>query len=304
VLRRWAVRHHIGRSGLARASEQVGLCGMLLAAVAMDPLMLWGALVVIVAAAAFPRLPYGRDTAMLMAAGLSLALFGLVAWHVQAGPLAVGCILLGYGAVVVLNRDAPILLLLLVPRLRDLASAMPRSLAAADALLMALGLGLLLACAGLFLLQPPVRDRLTSLSLGQVGLATLAFGLGGEETSFAACVQLLLLALTRLAADLAPGGTARSVAMAGLAGLPPFGVFPGMAPILLATLDRAIWLLPLLCVGIGGLAWAAIRHLPPRQQARPALTLAWVPLAAAMLLGYAMPAALAAWLRLATAVAG
>jgi hydrogenase-4 component F len=111
------------------------------------------------------------------------------------------------------------------------------------------------------------------------------------------------LALTQSALLLSrEGGLDRLVAMAGLAGVPPFGLFPGLALILAAAAARSPWLLLPLGAGVAGIAGAVLTHLPARRPApAAALPLAWLPLALLLLLGFAMPDPVLAWLRTAAA---
>jgi hypothetical protein len=302
ALRRWRRLRQPGRSAPRRAAELAGVGGLLLAALAGHPLLLWAALMIVAAAAAYPALPGGQDRVALLAGGLSLALFGLVIWSTEPSLLAGGCMMVGIGAVTMLSGDAPILLLLLLLRLRALALGLPLTSAALETLLLVLGLFLLLACAALLLTVPSARARIILLVLGQASIGAFAFGLGSSEAVFAGCIHLVLLALTQIAAELSPPGGGIA-APAGLAGLPPFGVSPALMLILLATSDRAIWLLPPLCIGIAAMAWTVIASLPPPRWARPRPGANWVPLATVAVLGFAMPQPLATWLHLLTGVA-
>jgi hydrogenase-4 component F len=101
-------------------------------------------------------------------------------------------------------------------------------------------------------------------------------------------------------------GLAPLLASAGLAGLPPFGVFPGMALAILAVARQAPWILMALLPGLAALGWAAIVRLPtPRIAPSDRWSPAWIPMAAALLLGFCMPGPIAEWLRaLAREVAG
>ena len=140
----------------------------------------------------------------------------------------------------------------------------------------------------------------------QTGIGVFAFGLGTAEALFAGLITLLLLTVTWTAVEVSNAGKAeRLVAVGGLAGLPPFGVWPGLVLIVLATAHRSVWLLLALSLALGLIAWATIARLPPRRWTRaPVPALAWVPLAATVLLGLAMPDAVTAWLRTLTMVPG
>ena len=74
---------------------------------------------------------------------------------------------------------------------------------------------------------------------------------------------------------------------------------------MLATAHRSVWLLLVLSLALGLIAWATVARLPPGRWTRSAVpALAWVPLAATVLLGLAMPDIATAWLRNLTVVPG
>ena len=143
------------------------------------------------------------------------------------------------------------------------------------------------------------RTRPAMAPFALAGLATMLLGLRTPDASFAALVLLLLLVLSQLAIRLAQGdGLVALLAAAGLSGLPPVGVFPALVLAVLAVVRTAPWLLVTLLPGLAALGWAAIIRLPaPRLTAADRRSLAWIPLAAALLLGWCLPAPGAAWLR-------
>ena len=155
----------------------------------------------------------------------------------------------------------------------------------------------LLACA--VLLARPVQPRRTSLlQLGQASIAVLAICVGQAEGRFAALVLLVLLILCRAAARVTLGPVAVA-AVAGMGGISPVGVFPGLVLVVLAITGRVPWLLVPLGVALVPIALAS---MPPRL---PALTtrlsipsIGWLPLLLAVLAGYCAPAGLVHWWRL------
>jgi hypothetical protein len=284
LARRWARAHRRLRRG---AADLALLGAALLVCLSADPLLSWFALAGAAAAALYPALPRGWDRVPLAGCGLGLALFGLIAEHGDPAlaALAPAGLVLGYAMLAGLTPGLLIVLLALVLRL-------PGS----NAMLLGLGLGGVLAC-GLGLLVAPTRGSL--VRLGQGAAAAAAFGLGGPEATFAGLVQVILLVLASAAADLAARpGAERAIVAAGLAGLPPFGCFPGLALIVLATAHRLPWLLLPLGAGLGMIGWATILQLPPPRWTGP-LTLApvWIPLGLALLVGWFLPAGAADWLR-------
>jgi hydrogenase-4 component F len=204
----------------------------------------------------------------------------------------------------------------------------------------ALGCGLLLAGAveaRRGTLVPPALMPMGTIALGQGAIAVFAFGLGSPDAAFAATLHLVLLVLTGAAAGLSRTGEAsRCAALAGLAGIPPFGVFPSLVLILLAAARQSPWTVAPLAVSLALLGWGSVRRLPPlrpltvttpgRTRGRPASLApeqiaperntyaresalpvsldaipAWLPLVLALLIGLLMPDSLAEWLRQASA---
>jgi hydrogenase-4 component F len=281
------------------ASRQAALGGALLAALAAMPLLTWAGLVIATAAALFPARDW--DRVPLAGIGLSLALFGIIAASSgpliaipPAGILAPTGVVLGYGILAALVPDLIILLPALLLRvLGTLAGG------SAQALLLGLGSSALLACAVRLLPRTSERRRLAILPLAQAAAAVVAFGLGGAEAIFAGLVQLILLATSIAAVAVSEGtGPSRLASVAGLAGLPPLGVFPGLVLIVLAVAHQQPWLLVPLGMALMVIGWTTITALPSgRRNGREGISAAWVPLALAVLIGWLLPAGAADWLR-------
>ena len=263
-------------------TKYLALGGMLPAVLAAHPLLQVAALTLSAGAALTPFVRTGWYRVPLAGAGLGLLLFGSI---LPMSPIASGCALLGMAT---LGVAAPVLLPVLP--LLALRHAGPE--------LVALGLAAVLGCGGGLVLWPVRRSYVPWLALGQAGVVAVAFGLAVPQAIFAGLVLLTLLVLSQAARHLAAGdGLAGSIASAGLAGLPPFGVFPGVALTLAAVAGLSPWLLPPLLAGLAALGWASIRVLPPpRLAASDRWSAAWLPLLAALLIGWCMPEAVAAWL--------
>ena len=183
-------------------------------------------------------------------------------------------------------------------RQRGLVSAVPGQ-TAPDIVLLLAGLAAL-AISGFALLMRPNGHRHQQFDgFGQSGVAVFAFGLGTTEASLAGLLHLTLLALTLSAVMLSrQGGLDRVASLAGLAGLPPFGLFPSLALILAATAVCSSWLLLPLVAGLALLGWPVLASLPPL---RPApghwqRRLAWIPLLLLLVAGFAMPGPVNAWM--------
>jgi formate hydrogenlyase subunit 3/multisubunit Na+/H+ antiporter MnhD subunit len=303
------------RSGRRRAAGQVMLGCMLLVCLLADPLLSWLTVAGASAAALYPALQQnGGTTAVaqswervpLAGSGLALVLFGIIAAHAGAtvAVLAPAGVILGYAILASLQPSLLIVLLALLSRLHDLGSASAMG-ATIGPMLIGVGLAATLACGLTLLIRPDTRRRLAFLQLGQAGTALLAFGIGTAEAIFAGLVQVVLLVLSRIAAEIGGrAGTERVAIAAGLAGLPPAGVFPGLALIAVATAHKAPWLLAPLGAGLAMLGWATITRLAAPRWTGP-LTAApvWIPLGLSLLIGWLLPASVSDWLHTAAAAA-
>ncbi|HEY1932152.1 MAG TPA: hypothetical protein VGG99_09090 [Acetobacteraceae bacterium] len=263
-------------------------------AVALQPMPLsWLALVVAVIAAAAAALPHPAEAWRLLrlgCLGLGVALLGTAALP-EAGPWAPACIIVGLGTLGWLAPELALTAAVLIVRQRDVASA--------HALLVLAGLAAM-AIAGCGLMLRRDAERLPAWAgFGQAGAAVFAWGIGTPDAHVAAILHLVMLALTQSAVLLArDGGLDRIAALAGLAGVPPFGLFSSLALIVAATAARSPWLVLPLAVGLGMLGWPILSRLPrlgpvsaPRSQ------LDWIPLLLLLVAGFAMPHPVFAWLR-------
>jgi hydrogenase-4 component F len=236
---------------------------------------------------------------LLLGYGGLAGLIPLQGWLLEAqadAPVALGGLLAG---------AVPGVALLVILRLRGVLDGDAQAIAPGGPIL-ALGLAtLLLAAAGLWRGQSE-RRWLALSSVGQNGAVAFAFGLGGSAGTLAGLLCLTAHTLSK-AASFQSGGDrwARGLAMAALAGLPPFGLFSGLILVVDAAVQRSLWLaLPFggaIALGI----WALLVRPPPAATTERGAALAgcWACLAGALLFGLAMPGALAAWLQDIAAVA-
>lgn len=169
-------------------------------------------------------------------------------------------------------------------------------------------------------------------SIEQNGIVALAFGLGGPAATFAGLLHMVLHTLSKAAVFQCIGRAAQlrggqrfenlsgllrtqrplaltlGCAVVAVAGLPPFGLFSSEFLVATATAREALWLSPLLALGLLTGAWALVQRLqevllgPARPEhglpPSPAgLLPAWLHLLLVLLLGLAMPEAVAGWLR-------
>ncbi|MEI7711309.1 MAG: hypothetical protein WCI94_07745 [Rhodospirillales bacterium] len=251
--------------------------GALLAALAADPMLSYAGL----ALAALLSTGSGRSRRLLAGVALGLVLYGTIA---PASSVATGCVLLGSAALAMAAPDLlPVLLLL------ALRHAGPELAV----------LGLVAAMASGAAAMFGDRARPAWLVFGQAGVVAVLFGLRTPDTVFAGLVLVFLLVLAQAAQALTRGqGLAALLASVGLAGLPPFGVFPGLAVALSAVGRQTPWLLVGLLPALAALGWAAIVRLPnPTMAPSDRWAPAWIPLGAALLVGFCLPDPIAEWLR-------
>jgi len=233
----------------------------------------------------------------------------------------------GFVAIAAVVPDLAVVLVILLLRLANQAPWPP----AAEALGIAVAPAALLVCAAGLRGKSP-RAAVSLLQQSQASIAAFSLCLGQANGRFAALVLLILLILTRAAARV-PNGPAAALAVAGLGGVPPLGVFPGLVLVVLATMAHSAWLLlplgaaavPMLIAGLpkdlspgtrsAVVGPAANVHRRPRNHepepgsfgrklTRAMPSVGWLPLALALLTGYCAPEALVRWWRLLTAGQG
>jgi hydrogenase-4 component F len=273
-----------------------------LAVLVDDPVQSWLALVIATIAAASSSLPRRAEAwrrLRLGSLGLGIALSGTMA---TAGTDTWGpvCIVVGLGTLACLAPELALAsVAIIVRQLHPTTEQAP-----VHALLMVAGLaGIALAGGGALLRRKSV-PLISLTGLGQAGVALFAFGLGVPAANVAALVNLVLLSLTQSGLLLAgEGSLAQLVATAGLAGVPPFGIFPSLALVIAATAARLPWMLLPFAAALALLVWSILTQLPPSPAGRSLsrTPYAWGPLLLALLVGFAMPQPVFAWLQSAAA---
>jgi hydrogenase-4 component F len=209
-------------------------------------------------------------------------------------------------------------------------SAMPHL---AGYLLMGFGIVSFLVAALFLHRQRDVKRMFSYSSIEHMGLMTFAFGLGGPLATFAALLHMLVHSLTKSSIFVTVGhathiagsqsldrirglirtqpavGWSLLLAVAAIAGFPPFGLFTSEFLLLSATMESAPWFTPVL---LGGLAIAfagLFRHVqpmvygvPPEGQVPVKVNMlpVFVHLGLVLWLGLAIPGFLAGWLDQAT----
>lgn len=288
LLRAWVERRRLPAAPVGHVASLLRALGILLAVGAPEQTIGWLGIVLAAAACFWPVLERRRAEAAVTFCALGLALLGMLALRLGAPPIGFLCLFLGLAVVAAALPDLAAPLVVMVLRL----STTPMWVPAADGMAAGAALGGLLLCA--LLLARHGRHRLALLHLAQTAVALLAVGLDQPDGRFAALVLLILLTLTR-AASRFPASPATRIARAGLAGIPPLGVFPGLILVTLSLSAHAPWLL--LPLGL------ALLPMVPAGLARPVgnggpgrPSLAWVPLALASGFGFFTPDALVQWL--------
>ncbi len=278
----------------SRSIPVVTLLGLVAAVASTAPI---ASVLGLALAAAATRLPTARrrpDGLLLAMCGTGLALFGLLTARGGQPAVSFAMLFLGLGATTAVAADIGAISGILLLRL-SVQGPWPTEAATALTVIAALGLA---ACT-LALLAAPRPARVSLLRLGQLALVAAALSLNDDAGRLAAVFLLILGMLTDMAVRLAAPdrGLATTISSAGLAGIPPLGIFPAVAMLIVAVAGRAPWLLLPMGACLAAMAGAG---LPPRLHAAAARltvpSLAWAPLGLALAFGYAAPAGLIRWL--------
>jgi len=198
-----------------------------------------------------------------------------------------------------------------------------------------MGFGMLsFLVSGLFLhRQRDIKRMFSYSSIEHMGLMTFAFGLGGPLATFGALLHMLVHSLTKSAIFVTVGhaahiagtqsinrirglirtqpqvGWSLLIAVAAIAGFPPFGVFTSEFLLLTATIQTQPWLTVALLTGLVVAFAGLFRHLHPMVYGTPpeeqqAVSANMIPvvlhLGLVLWLGLAIPGFLARWLDRAT----
>jgi hypothetical protein len=299
VLRSWRRRTRQTLSPSARGLVFLASVFPILAVCPPNPIIAWIAVLACIAASLFPTLTRRWNDTVLASVGAGLALFGLLLVTQSASIPGFFSILAGFAAIASVVPDLAVVLVILLLRLTTQTPWPPD----AEALGIAIALAALLACAAI-LHSRSARPPIALLQLSQAAIATLALSVGGADGRFAALVLLILLILSRSAATIARGPV-RSLAIAGLTGIPPLGVFPGLVLVVLVLAGHESWLLlPLGAAGIPIILASLPRKLPTIPPRVTIPSPGWLPLALALLTGYFTPDGLVRWWHLLTAGRG
>jgi hypothetical protein len=290
-----------GKPPPAITGERDPAVATLSVAPSVDPLMAWNVpggetvALVIAKGIATTRTRHWDET-VLAFTGAGVALFGLLMLPALPSVLGTFSVLAGFTVIAVAVPDLAVVLVILLLRLASQSQWMP----GAEILGSGIALIALLACAHR-LMQPGAPHRATLLQLGQCSIAVLAIGSGEPDGRFAALVLLILLILTRSAARIA-GGVAPILAMAGLGGVPPLGVFPALVLVVMVVGSAEPWLLLPLGVALIPMFLAGLPRHPVVAPSKATIpSVGWLPLALALLVGYFTPNGLVYWWHMLTA---
>ena len=298
VLRSWRRR---ARSLRRRVLALLGTSLPLLAVWAQEPLAAWLAILAAVAVSLLPVLARRWDSAVVALHGAGIALFGLTL--ISSAPFVVGYFSVFAGFVMIASAvpDLAVVLAIIILRIAGRTLWPP--------MVQAVGLGValaaVLACAAALTLShaggKSRASRLTGgspvvlLELFQVSVAALALSLGQPNGRFAGIVLLILLILMRAAAKGATGPVA-GLAVAGLGGVPPSGVFPGLVLVALALAEYDSWLLlPLGLASVPVLMASLPLRLPSLLPALAVPSINWLPWLLAAVVGFFAPDAFVRW---------
>jgi hypothetical protein len=300
VLRVCARRNRGARSAVRRATALAQSGCVILAVCAPNAMVAWLAVLAAMAAALLPTLSRRWRDAVLAFVAAGLVLFGML---LQAAPsaatppvLGAFSLFIGFAMIAAVVPDLAVVLVILILRLANQSRWPPE----VDAIAVGITMVGLLVCA-VRLINPVRLHRVTLLQLSQASVAALSICIDQAEGRFAALVLLILLILSRSAARFHDRGAA-PLAIAGLAGIPPLGVFPGLVLVVLTISAHEPWLL----LGVGAalvpIALAGMPRRFPDLPARPMMpSIAWLPLLLAVLVGYFAPDGLVYWWRILTA---
>jgi hypothetical protein len=288
------VRRNRSTLTLIRRTAALAQTGFtILAVCAPDLTTAWLAILAALAMALLPALSRRWNGSVLACLAAGLALFGT---HLlSAAPPILGWFSLfaGFVTIAAIVPDLAAVLVVLILRLAARVVWPP------DIAALSIGIAVLALLTCALLLTTPARPhRASLLLLGHASIALLAIGIGQADGRFAALVLLILLILSRTAARITHGPAA-ALAMAGLGGLPPLGVFPGLVLVVLALAAHAPWLLLPLGAALLPMVLASVpRRLPDFAPRLETPSIAWLPLALAVLLGYFAPDTVGHWLHL------
>ena len=295
VMRSYARRNRFALTPTRRGSALLQSGFTILVVCDPNLIVAWLALLAAIAMAVLPTMSRRWNGAVLALLAAALCLFGFLLLPAAPSVLAYFSLFAGFVTIAAVVPDLAVVLAILLMRLSNQAP-WPSGIET-------LGIGIatvaLLTCA-ILLTSSNRSHRIPLLVLSQASIAALTICIGHPEERFAALVLLVLLILSRTAARITAGPVA-TLAIAGLGGLPPLGVFPGLVLIILALSAHDPWLLLPVGVALIPMAWASCpRQLPDFLPAIKTPSIAWLPLLLAVLAGYFAPNSLVHWWRILT----
>jgi hypothetical protein len=299
VLRSCQRRKREAMSPAGRALALLTSVLLVLTVCPSSPVIAWLAVLAAITTSSLPTLARRWNQAVVAFCGAGVALFGLLLLALAPSVPGYFSVFAGFTAIAAVVPDLAVVLVILTLRLANQASWPP----GAGSLGIAIALIALLVCATMLHGKSP-RSSVTLLQQSQACIAALSVCLGQANGRFAALVVLILLIPTRSAARITDGPVG-SLAIAGLGGVPPLGVFPGIVLVVLAVIDRDAWLLLPLGAAYIPILLASLPRGMPAFSPRAAIPSAgWVPLAIALLIGYCAPDGLVRWWHVLTAGRG
>jgi hypothetical protein len=296
VMRSCARRNRRALTAARRGSALLQSGLTVLAVCAPNLIVAWLAVVGAMAMALLPAMSRRWGGAVVAFLGAGLGLFGIQLLPAAPTLLAYFSLFAGFVTVAALVPDLAVVLVILILRLGN-QGPWPSDV---EALGIAIATMALLSCA-ILLISRNGSQCITLLVLSQASIAALTICVGQDDSRFAALVLLILLTLSRAAARV-PVGPVATLAVAGLGGIPPLGVFPGLVLVALTITAHNPWLLLPIGVALIPVVSASVpRRLPDFSIARKLPSVGWLPLLLALAVGYLAPSGLVQWWRILTA---
>jgi hypothetical protein len=296
VIRSWVQRSRPGLSPLRRGAVRLQSAFTILAVCVPDPSPAWLAVLAATAMAVWPGMSRRWSHAVLVFLAAGLCLFGLLLLQEAPSVLPWFCVFAGFATLAASVPELAAALAILILRL-GIQDSWPPGVATMG---VSMASAALLTCAVL-LATPGRTHRITLLVLSHASIAVLLICTGQAEARFAALVLLALLILARSAVRVTHGPVA-ALAIAGLGGVPPLGVFPGLVLAVLTLSAHDPWLL--LPVGAALIAMVMTgmpRSLPDIGAIKALPSVGWLPMLLAIATGWFAPASLVHWWRILTA---
>jgi hypothetical protein len=296
VLRSYARRNRAALGPVRRGAALAQSAFIILAVCAPHPVIAWLSVLAAAAAGLSPLLARRWNSAVLVFFAAGIALFGIVLLPAVSSVLNYLSVFAGFVMITSVIPDLVPAIVILILRL----GCQMQWPFAVQALGSSLSILALLTCASLLLIRAGA-NRTSLIQLAQASLAILAICLGQPDSRFAAFTLVMLMILTR-AATRCVGEPASVLALAGLGGIPPLGVFPGLVLVVLTLSAHCPWLLLPIGIGLIPVMTASLPLRFPTFAPRASVpSVAWLPLLLSLLAGYCAPEQLVHWWRILTA---